>query len=214
MKRLSIAVIVIAAATGCSAAIAQQPVQVRAAAISPDGNLVAFSKGAPNGPAQLWITTFAGDPARQLTTGDRRVTQVGWATDGTNIQFLDERGGLFMIPQAGGEPQAMDARQAAPTRRSPDGKHSIAKGDGKESWIDLTDLKTGGTITVMPPGIARIVGEPSWSADGTRFVVVGSTDEHPAEVFAGSLPRPQSNRPDFVGGAMPPPIRRITFSNP
>jgi hypothetical protein len=65
---------------------------------------------------------------------------------------------------------------------------------------------------VLPQGIVTMEGGPSWSRDGSRYVVVGHSDEHAAEVYAGTIPAPQSGRADTVG-AIPPPVRRITFSN-
>ena len=93
-----------------------------------------------------------------------------------------------------------------------DGRLSVVFSNGRETWVDLVDPAGGPRITVMPRWIAVLTSAPSWSADGTKYAVTGRTDEHPPEVFAGSLPLPESSRPDTVG-AMTPPVRRLTISN-
>ena len=95
---------------------------------------------------------------------------------------------------------------------SSDGRLSLTFASNLESWIERLTIATGERITVMPPGIATLTTSPSWSLDGNRYVVVGRSESHAGEVFAGTVPLPESGRPDTVG-ARPPPVRRLTFSD-
>jgi hypothetical protein len=90
-----------------------------------------------------------------------------------------------------------------------DGHLSLTFMSNQGSWIERLTIATGERITVMPPGIARNVLTPSWSLDGTRYVIAAKEEAQIAEVYAGTVPLPESGRPDFVG-ARPPPVRRIT----
>jgi Tol biopolymer transport system component len=93
-----------------------------------------------------------------------------------------------------------------------DGRLSLTFASSMETWIERLTVATGERITIMPPGIATLTTAPSWSLDGTRYVVVGRSQSHAAEVFAGTVPQPETGRPDTVG-ARPPPVRRLTFSD-
>ena len=85
-------------------------------------------------------------------------------------------------------------------------------GNGVETWIDVVDAVAATRVTVMPAGLAHILGPSSWSADGSRFAVVASGDDHGPEVFAGSRPRAVTDVDS--AGAPPPAVRRLTFSRP
>lgn len=92
------------------------------------------------------------------------------------------------------------------------GRLSLTFASNADSWIECLTVASGERITIMPPGIATLTTSPSWSIDGNRYVAVGRTQSHAGEVFAGTVPLPESGRPDAVG-ARPPPVRRITFSD-
>ena len=146
--------------------------------------------------------------------------EVAWSPDASTIAWISESGAdraprIMAVAAAGGLVRDL----SIPGSGSPmhlmwtgDGRLSVAFRQGRETWIDLVDQAAGRRITVMPSFVAALTGAPSWSSDGTRYAVVGGSDEHPPEVFAGSLPQPESGRPDTVG-AIPPPVRRLTFSD-
>jgi dipeptidyl aminopeptidase/acylaminoacyl peptidase len=92
------------------------------------------------------------------------------------------------------------------------GRLSLTLASNAESWIERLTIATGERIAIMPPGIATLTTSPSWSIDGNRYVVVGRTQSHAGEVFAGTVPLPETGRPDAFG-ARPPPVRRLTFSD-
>jgi hypothetical protein len=92
------------------------------------------------------------------------------------------------------------------------GRLSLTFASNADSWIERLTVANGERITIMPPGIATLTTSPSWSIDGNRYVVVGRTPSHAGEVFAGTVPLPETGRPDAFG-ARPPPVRRLTFSD-
>lgn len=229
-------------AVAAACAVRAQPaptatIRVTEAVISPDGRSVAFtrSRSSAGGEApSLWQIPYAGGEPAQLVAG-RFAAQLRWSRDNRHIGFVisGEPGRVLMVPAAGGTVVAATAADTfvPPSARNPGeappiveakvlyldvvgaGQQSITLTNGRETWIDLLTPATGARVNVMPPGIATIVAAPSWSADGTRFVVVGQNSDHGPEVFAGALRPAPSGRPDVVG-APPPPIRRLTFSNP
>ncbi len=160
---------------------------------------------------------------RDLATVVCSTSQVAWSRDERTIAWLgavdhdcSRAGRVFVIPASGGSERSLAAVREETALNlfwRTDGRLALAVASGAQTWIDLLDPFTGTRTTVLPQGIASIVSPPSWSADGSRYAVAGSTPEHPAEVFAGSLPPPIPKEPDWVG-APPPPVRRITFSNP
>ncbi len=95
---------------------------VTAAAISRDGNRVAYTLGVPRKPGvdddgepwvELWVTDAREGAARPFVTGKVNVSAVQWTEDGKQIAFLAKRGddktnALYLIPVDGGE-----ARKAA-----------------------------------------------------------------------------------------------------
>jgi WD40 repeat protein len=161
-------------------------------------------------------------PAREIAADISGADDVAWSPDGKTIAWLanvspaDPAGRrVLSAPAEGGAARAVGGAGTGSLLHvgwTGDGRLSLAIEGNQERHIDVLDARTNERVTVMPPGIAFVIGRPSWSADGSRYAVVGSTPEHLAEVFAGSLPQPPPRGRDSVG-APPPPVRRITFSN-
>jgi Tol biopolymer transport system component len=190
---------------------------------------------APGGSALAVATTEAGRAGTRLViapvAGPRTadviasasggsMRDVTWSPDGSTIAWLsaigaDQAPRIMAVAAAGGPVRDLSIPGAGFPMHlmwTGDGRLSVAFGKGRETWIDLIDPAADQRITVMPSFVAVLTTAPSWSSDGTRYAVVGGSEEHPPEVFAGSLPRPESGRPDTVG-ANPPPVRRLTFSD-
>ena len=74
-------------------------------AISPDGNLVAFSSSGPEGAgeADIWVKEVKGNALRRLTEtpqfGER---SPAWSPNGKEIAFVRDGQGVFIVSQAGG----------------------------------------------------------------------------------------------------------------
>ena len=199
---------------------------------SPAGDAIAYiSRSAAGAPGVLRIVPAAGGEARTINTSGRDVVAYRWSIDGRrilhesvpqgtpqgerqlNVALVGRAESSAPFPTLARELQPADVmvpiRDATVLFVTPAGERqqSVTLSNGSETWIDL--LRADGTrLTVMPPGIARIVSAPSWSLDGTRFAVVGTPGNGAPEIFAGSLPRPQPT--GFNMGAVPPMVRQVT----
>ncbi len=188
---------------------------------APSGQAVALVERTAASATRVLMVPMSG-PARVVYADSSPAADVACSPDGRRVAWLtsgdadnQHAGRAFLAPADGGParllPIAGGGSVLALTWAGADHLSMVLAGN-QERHMDVVDVATGTRVTILPPGIAEIVGAPSWSADGTRYVVVGSGTDHPPEVFAGSLPPPAPSGPDTVG-APPPPVRRITFSN-
>jgi len=212
--------------------------RVTTARISPDGQWIAFARqsGAGGAPLGLFKITIGGQDEQRVAPPDGVISDITWSPKSDAIVYASrssagEPGRLRSVPAAGGSPRSIapaeapvspprsltpkdsmvDVRDATVLFVTPvaGDRQALTLSNGKETWIDLAS-KAGDRVTVMPPGVARIVAPPSWSADGKRFAVVAAPGGDGAgEIFGGFLPLPQPNRPDWVGAA-PPMVRQLT----
>jgi dipeptidyl aminopeptidase/acylaminoacyl peptidase len=110
---------------------------VTSAAISPDGQHVAYVLAVPRVPLQdadgpAWMELHVASPdgtSRPFVTGEVNVGGVRWLPDGSGIAFLAKRGsdetrGLYVVPTAGGEARRLLMHQTDITgfALSPDGR--------------------------------------------------------------------------------------------
>jgi dipeptidyl aminopeptidase/acylaminoacyl peptidase len=199
---------------------------------SPGGDAVAYiARSAPGAQGILRIVPATGGESRSIAAPGRDVVAYQWSIDGRRVLHESVPEGnpqgprqLNVATAGRGDSTAPFPSILEPLRPAdliapihdatilfvtPAGERqqSVTLGNGKETWIDLLS-SDGGRVTVMPPGIARIVEPPSWSADGTRFTVVAAPGDGLPEIFGGSLPRRQPN--GFNMGAVPPMVRQLT----
>jgi dipeptidyl aminopeptidase/acylaminoacyl peptidase len=193
--------------------------QVTAAAWAPSGSALAAVAPAPGAASRARIVAAAlSEPGRELVSDAGSASGIAWSPDGELIAWLDGGDSLrstarvMIVRAAGGEARALAGGRGSPVAlaRAGSGRLSITVEGSGERHVDTVDVRTGDRVTVFPPGIASAIGAASWSFDGARYVVVGSADDSPADVFAGSMPIAATGR-DTVG-APPPPVRRVTFS--
>lgn len=188
---------------------------------SPSGQAIAVVAGRSPSITHVAIVPMSGSPFEISSNADG-ADELTWSPDGTLIAWIlrsagaDREAGRIVLASAdrAAAPVVSTAAAGSPIHVSWAGARlSITVAGDQERHVDLLDVRSGQRETVLPPGIAFATGAASWSADGMRYAVAGSTAEHPAEVFAGSRPTPPPAGRDTVG-APPPPVRRITFSNP
>ncbi len=122
LPRLTLALLAVAALAGAAAARAGDALWLRAAAISPDGQTVAFSYR-----GDLWRVSAAGGAATPLTVAAAYESAPVWSPDGSQIAFASDRYGnfdLFVMPAAGGEAKRLTVHSAddLPASFTPDGK--------------------------------------------------------------------------------------------
>jgi Tol biopolymer transport system component len=141
--------------------------------------------------------------------------RVSWSRDGIALLDAGAPGGrpVVIVDQPGlREVSVLAVGDPSDVGWIGGGRLSLTFASNADSWIERLTVATGERITIMPPGIATLTTSPSWSIDGNRYVVVGRTQSHAGEVFAGTVPLPETGRPDAFG-ARPPPVRRLTFSD-
>ena len=154
----------------------------RAAAFSPDGNKIAYSRGFRVG--NVWRVPLLEDrpatweDAQQITFGQDFIQTVQLSADQRSLLLSSDRAGNFDIwglPIAGGE---MSRVTVDPTfdwspSESPDGTkiafHSFRSGN-RDIWVMPAE---GGPARVLAPHPAMDQG-PSWSPDG-REIAFSST---------------------------------------
>src|SRR5215470_13489700 len=105
--------------------------RISAPQVSPDGKWVAFAVSTPDMDANrnasnIWVTSTAGDAARQLTQSGRD-SAPAWSADGKTLAFLSSRDGssqVYLLSMAGGEPKKLTTLSTGADlfQWSPDGK--------------------------------------------------------------------------------------------
>jgi dipeptidyl aminopeptidase/acylaminoacyl peptidase len=146
-------------------------------AVSPDGTLVAFSRGlvherTNSPPPHLFIVSAAGGRPRQLTKGSEAELQPAWSPDGGRLAFVrgvgDELGIWAMnadgsgVRRLTGDPGTPDTEPAW----SPDGGTiayvSFVRGGNDDLFVIRAD---GGRPTRLTRG-PQYEASPAWSPDG------------------------------------------------
>ncbi len=206
--------------------------RVSAVRWSPDGAEVGCVLHATTAaPGVVRILPATGGTGRTIARDGRSIESFEWSADGRSLVLQSRpaaaRTGTARLDVvlANGDPPppalAKSPQLPAPPVVTPRSgtqvlftsmaglQHAATIGNGVETWIDVIDPASGARVTVMPSGLARILGPSSWSADGQRFTVVAAGGDHGPEVFAGS--RPIAVKGDSPG-APPPAVRRLTFT--
>ena len=177
------------AAVTAMTAMADTPLWMRFASISPDGNKIAFCyKG------DIYVVPSAGGQAVQLTSQSSYESMPVWSPDGTMLAFASDRKGnndIFVMPSTGGQPKQLTRNSAAetPWTFSPDGKYiyySAAIQDPASSMLfpsgRLTEVYK---VPVEGGRSTRELGTPAeyitWNKTGDYFVYQdrkGGEDEY------------------------------------
>ena len=155
-------------------------------AVSRDGTLLAYASDAGGrGNLDIWVQQLNGTSPVRLTNSDIDAHEPTFSPSGTQIAFRSERdgGGIYVIPTLGGTARLVAAQGQNP----PDGKW-IAY------WIGPITSTVGvpgaGTVQVVPVagGPAHQVGRylteagnPVWSPDGNRLIVLGTRTQSTGE---------------------------------
>jgi dipeptidyl aminopeptidase/acylaminoacyl peptidase len=195
---------------------------VEAFAWAPDGKSLAAAVPVEKSDArEVWRVPILGS-ARLLATSKGPICQVAWSRDGRALAWREAAAAavrpsgcdaVFTVAAAeGGTPRPLPAAAGEVVEQlawMPDGRLALTRRAGPQTRIDFVDPASGAITAALPSGLAAIEGPVSWSDDGERHALVGSTSEHPPEVLAGRpLRAPASGQ-----GAEPPPVRRVTESN-
>jgi Tol biopolymer transport system component len=150
------------------------------AAISPDGQLVAYAAGPPTG-MQIFVRQVTGGRTVRLTAdanGNNRWPR--WSPDGSRIAF-QAMDGVYVVPALGGAPRLV-ARIPPPGAGvsigsytplaglawSPDGTRIAFAGNLGIAGLWIVDANGGEPTRLDAPLESH---SPAWSPDGTRLAV-------------------------------------------
>jgi dipeptidyl aminopeptidase/acylaminoacyl peptidase len=150
---------------------------------------------------------------REIAGVSGKVDQVAWSRDGRTIALRaasrpDDSfsGSVLLVPAGGGQPVNI-------TGNRPESVNHVAwQEDGRLAMVSVRGTRTalsvvkttdpGQVIDLVEPGIVAFTSA-SFSKDGARWAVAGSTRDDPPEVHAGP-----------GRGRREPPLARRTRSNP
>lgn len=148
------------------------------AAISPDGNYMAYTTGDP-GEEALWVERLAtGSNVQILPLSGRRYTGLTYSPDGRSIYFVDypapdaSHMNLYRISEGGGQPKEIIAGVNSPVAISPDGKRAaFFHYDPATAATSLiaADIDSGAERVLVSPKLPNYFQAnvtPAWSPDG------------------------------------------------
>jgi Tol biopolymer transport system component len=137
-------------------------------AFSPDGKSLAFSRGAKDGSAAIYVAALGSDgklgvPRRVSLTwdapGNRAISGLGWTSDGAGL--LIAAGGLWKVPVAGGKAERLAESEGQMTALS------VARKGRRVAYSEL----------VPAVEIWRTAGPGSKPSDFPPTRLIGSPDE-------------------------------------
>jgi Tol biopolymer transport system component len=148
---------------------------------SPDGQQIAFTRGAESG-TDIWVMTASGQNARRITKGVTPYGAPTWSPDGTQLAYaapvavnkgktqLD----IFTISLTGtASPVNITNHPAGDSAPdwSVDGVIAFVSQRGRNSESDVYTMSSTGA-DVTPLGINQSPRFPTWSPDGDRLAVI------------------------------------------
>lgn len=155
---------------------------------SPDGK--ALLVGEPYANAVAVVSVPSGHEIRFIKANS---TTVGWTGDGQDVVFQTSAG-IWLAPASGGPIARFppNLQMAWPTWSSPDGRLTLAAGDGGAAFaVSTSDVNV--KPTEVAPGLTMLTGYPSWAADDSAFAFAGSTSDQvgdrKSEIYVVGLDR-------------------------
>lgn len=174
--------------------------------VSPDGQRIAYVSSEPGNP-EIFVMDHDGGAPRRLTNWRREDLSPQWNPQGSSLAFLRrEQGGVRLLrldlhDDGTFEEQPIVVTQPgervrhAEHRWSPDGEriaYTVHR-PGTAAQVVVTELSTGDTRVVSPPGLTASM--PSWSPQGDHLVVTAfesdadAMDLHVIELATGASAR-------------------------
>jgi len=156
-------------------------------ALSPDGNLVAYSSD-HNGEFEIYVrAVIPGAKENQLTSDGQQNLEPSWSPDGKWIAYYSQsRRGIWIIPASGGSPRQIIDFGSRPSW-SPDSSKIVFQSDGlsdisttsaaaPSSTIWTVSVQGGETHQLTQPGNPLGGhGSPVWAPNGKSIAFVANS---------------------------------------
>ncbi len=168
--------------------LTDSPVQAAMPRISPDGKEVAYMARMPGKHWRIWLTSFAGGDAQQLTSGDFNEREPSWSPDGSHLLFCSSS--TSKSPSESPIVVTFDLKSKTITqvpadgernypRWSPDG-HFIAATADNFHKVALFDLRTRKwDVLVKTIEKEPVLFNLSWSHDGQSIYFIDWSPKAP-----------------------------------
>ena len=154
------------------------------AALSPDGQRLAFIAAKPDGTDLLWIRSLD-EVTATAVPGVAGVSAPVWSPDSRELAFFADRKLRKLALPAGAIQVLADVEDARSATWSRDGVIVFASDDGRLARVSAS----GGPIS--PVGSALVEGEqassPVFLPDGQRFLYRSVAPRQPSGIYVGSL---------------------------
>jgi Tol biopolymer transport system component/DNA-binding winged helix-turn-helix (wHTH) protein len=148
---------------------------------SPDGQQLAFARGASFFVGDIYVVPVAGGAAQQLTSDKRWLNGLTWTADSGEIVFSSNRGGLlglWRVSASGGQPQALaagdDAMFPAISRQGQQLAYARWKTDSNIWRVPGPQSETKERLPVKLIASTRDDALPQYSPDGQRIAFLSA----------------------------------------
>lgn len=162
-------------ATGAVDAVTEPPEGILGdsrPAFSPDGRLLAFTRGRSVFSHDLWLRDLASGAERQLTADECRIWGFAWDSGSDRLVLASNRGGayqLWWVTIDGGTPEWLPIPDDRV--RFPEIRGSLLVYDAFDVATQLVELRAGSLekVELQPSSSRARETAPSWSPDGTTL---------------------------------------------
>ncbi len=171
-------------------------------ALSPAGNLLAFTRHGPTRVSDVWVMNTSGGEPRRITWDARDITGIAWTGDGKDLLVVSDRGGpdpaVWKVPVRGGRPEMVAGLPAYSRMLAvswPTGRIAYSRFEVRSS-IWRYELGAAGARRERLITSSRIQAHPQYSPDG-RSIAFMSDRSGFMEIWVagsdGSNPRKLTN---------------------
>jgi tricorn protease-like protein len=170
----------------------------RAAAWSPDGGRIAFSKSDGQWGEEVYVIDAGGGNQRRISPEGAYDATPAWSPDGSRIAVENRSdntsGGQILVMNADGTNRVQLTTNRQPTSSpawSPDGRRIayVTYDDGGDSGTHIFVMNADGTNRVRLTNDQAFDSDPEWSPDGRRLAFSRAGDLFVMEADGSSLAR-------------------------